>query len=189
MYYIWTLDTDQAGSDYFDCGIDQFDDWDLIEWQIGNKIEGKLPEILKYYAVNAVLPNDYAMTGSMEFLISSKIFIILKQSGEDNIDYYESCIIQPEGNRIDRYFTANILNVVDCIDNNESNYRVIKYGPVEVCYYSKLVLNYEKIDSKIKLFRLSGREGLVVAHESIVEAFKEEGVTGIKFVPVEDYKD
>lgn len=189
MYYIWTHLFDKSQKDFFDCGIEQFEGWDLIEWQSGKKITSPLPETLHYFAINNVNPDDYVMTGSTEFLVSGKIVAILNRIGVSNIEYYKSSIHKPNGEMLEEFFTVNILSVVDCINKKKSSYRVQRYGPVEVNYYSKLVFRYKKIDQSLKLFRIHEREGLVVAHESVVNAFHSEGITGIRFHNVDNYAD
>lgn len=194
MYYIWEKYADATTdlSDYFRCGIssDYEEIFDKAEdcFMFGKKIDFELPNPFKYHAVNMANKVDFPSTvgGMSYFLLSQKIADILKKLKTPNIEYYPSIIIRPNNEIIENYYTLNIMNVIDCINLKNSKYVKSEYLGYQ---FKKLVLNLDKIPKDIKLFHLYECETMIVAHEDIVKACKDAGVTGIDFVPVEKYRD
>jgi len=182
MYYIWKLKK-TGKPDYFDCGIEQFEGWETVPWMFAEKITFKLPEILNYYTDSKVLPGDYPRVGSTEFLISKKIYEIFNRLNIDGIDYYKSRIIAP--NKIfDDYYTANILNIVDCFDEGNSIFRYITPGESTMRTFKKISIHEEKIPDNIKLFRIKRLARYVIVNEEIKDTFETEHVTGVNFLPI-----
>lgn len=191
MYYIWEHDGGEKAR-FFSCGVEQFEGWEDIGLNFGKRPEKTLQIPLKYYANNEMPPEDYPRTGSCcWFLLSQKVVNILKDNNIPNIDYYESQIISPKGEIFENYYTINVLNVLHCVDREKSDYLIKDYGfpGSEYFFFNKLVLDKSKIPDKIKLFIL-GEIGIIrVVHQDIKDACEKAGVTGIKFIPVEEYRD
>ena len=182
MYYVWEYYLDKR-EDFFTCGIEQFDGWENIPWFQGNIIEQKLPSILKYYTDSTLLPYDYPLTGGGgAVLISGKIMEILDRLQVKGFDRYPSEIIRPNGEVIDNYYTLNLLNKVSCVNQRQSIIQMKKFGPVQIPEYKKLILDYDRIPSDVLLFRLEGRETIILVHEKVKKAFDEEGVTGADLI-------
>lgn len=191
MYYIWKYN---AGDEtrFFSCGIEQFEGWEKLGFNLGHKPTIDFPLPLKYYAVNGMMPEDYPMTGSFfDFLVSKKIASILKAHNIPNINYYESQIVRPDGEILKDYYTINILNIVNCVDMEKSDYLIKDWGfpGSEYYFFNKLVLDETKINEDIKLFLLGEEVVHKVVHQDIKDACEKVGVTGIKFIPVEEYRD
>jgi hypothetical protein len=157
MFYLWKYDT-QGKGDFFRCGIEQFNGRTNIAWTLGKKIDLPLPEILKYYAENMLLPEDFPLTGSTEFLVSGRIVKILKQMKVTDIDYYDSIIIRPNNTIIKEFSTLNILRVIKCIDFERSIYVQKTYGPAQTYHFSKLVLDQSQIPTDARVFRLEEKK-------------------------------
>ena len=184
MYYLWKHATSNRTA-FFSCGMEQFDGWTDIPWNMGHKIEADLPSIIRYYSCNFMQPEDYPMTGTtFHFLISDRITDILKKFEFGGIDYYKSQIIYSNGYILNNYHTINILNTLDCINNNLSVYEIRKYGSAEIYKYKKTWLDYSKIPEGIKLFHIKYNGGVPVIHESIKQALEEVAVSGITFEPL-----
>ena len=191
MYYIWERDARNDTDKFFDCGLQQFDGWADAEWMFGEKITQTLPNPLPYNAKNMMEAPDYPMvaTGGGIMLISGKIASILQGLNVPNIDYYPSVIVRPNGEIIEDYYTINILNVIECVDFDKSDYEKRIYPRSWIPDFRKMVLDEKLIDKGITLFRLKERRTLVAVHESIVKECEKQGVTGINFISVKKYKD
>jgi hypothetical protein len=184
MYYIWELDSQEAVYEFFRCGMEQFNGWTDVPWQLGLKVDHYLPPVLRYYAVNMLEPEDFPRTGTgQHFLVSDRIVNILKSLNVPGIDYYESEIIRPNGEVIKGYSTLNILNLLDCIDKEKSQFSIIKYGPAKVYKFKQLCLDHSKIPHQLKLFKVKGKF-LIIADQLIKDAFKAEKITGVYFKPI-----
>lgn len=111
------------------------------------------------------------------------------------------------------YFIANVVVLVDCVDHEKS---ILEYfyppelrdqkkedpnkeddindpfageNPNDIDFITKLVLDENKIDPKLKVFRLKDQPNLLVFHESIVNLIRKEKLSGFVFVPVAEYTD
>lgn len=183
MFYLWRNSTDKRKK-FFNCDIEQFEGFSDIPWITGEKINrDQVPQILRYYAQNSIIPEDFPYTSSVEFLVSNKIVSILQKFDIPNIDYFESVIIQPNGNQITGYCTLNILNVIDCLDEKKSKF--ITTGSVSKYYSFKSIALFEKrIPEEIKLFRLKDHETLIIVDEGVRQEFIKQKVTGVSLTPV-----
>jgi hypothetical protein len=184
MYYIWELDTQEVVYEFFRCGMEQFKGWTDVRWQLGMKVDHYLPPVLRYYAVNMLEPEDFPRTGAgQHFLVSDRIVNLLKGLNVPGIDYYVSEIIRPNGEVIKGYSTLNILNALDCIDIEKSQFSIVKYGPAGVYKFTKLCLDHSKIPPQVKLFKMK-KKFLILAHKGIKDAFEAEKITGVYFKPI-----
>jgi len=132
-----------------------------------------------------LLPEDYPFTGSTEFLVSSRIANILKGLNVSGVDYYESEIIRPNQEVLKGFVTINITNRISCLDKEKSIFSIRHYGPAEVYKFKKISLDSSRIPEGVKLFRLEEQSTLVIAHQMIKERFEKDGITGVKFEPVD----
>jgi len=112
------------------------------------------------------------------------------------------------------YFIANVVGLVDCVDHKKS---IVEYfyppelrnrakeqypnnddeiinpfaddNPDDVDFITKLVLDENKIDPGLKIFRLKDQPDLLLFHDSLVELIRKEKLSGFVFVPVSEYTD
>jgi hypothetical protein len=189
MFYIWEFLTNKK-TKFFKCGLEIFEGSSRIPWNSGIKFESeKLPKLLQYKAVNNFSPEDYVLTNGPQFLVSEKIVNILKTQNPEGIEYYDSEIIRPSGEVLKGFSTLNITNVVECMDKAKSKYRYEEFGPAKAIMFDELRLDHEKIPEKIKVFRLLEARTLVIVNQEIKAAFESKSITGVKFIPVEEYVD
>lgn len=185
MYYIWEHER-KGSTQFFSCGMEQFEGWTNIPWNMGKELTQTIPSTIKYFANNGILPEDYPRTGTgFHFLISEKIVNILRKLDVQGIEYYDSIIIRPDSSIISGFSTINIINVLDCLNRELSDYEIKKYGPAEVFEFNKICLSRNKIPENIKLFHLKEQKSLTFVHESLKNIFEREGISGISFKPVE----
>lgn len=185
MYYIWEYEK-KGSTKFFSCGMEQFEGWTDIPWNMGIKLTETVPSTIKYFATNGILPEDYPRTGTgFHFLISDKIANILRKLNVEGVEYYNSIIVRPDNSIISGFSTINIINVLDCLNRELSEYEIKKYGPAEVYEFNKIRLYQSKIPDNIKLFHLKEQKSLTFVHESLKTVLESEGVSGISFKPVE----
>jgi len=186
LFYLWEYKTTQR-TRFFSCGIEPYDGWLEILWITGGKIEsGKLPGVLKYNAENQMKPEDFPLTSDTEFLVSERIVKILQDLKTPGVDYYKSEIIQPNGNVIKDYCTLNILNVLDCLDKENSKYMLKSIGPSKVYRFKRISLEESKIPEGVRLFRIKEKRTLVFADQYLKDAFEGAKITGVRFVPISE---
>lgn len=185
MFYLWEYDTKNSDSKFFSCHMEENNELIDIPWISGEKIDKPL-NIIKYYADNMLPPEDFPFNGSIEILVSNKIVEILKKLKVTGIDYYESEIIQPNGNVIKGFYTLNILNIIDCLELEKSNYIIKEIGPGIVYRFTKISLNNCKIPSGVKVFRIPEKLMLLFVDQDIKEEFDRQKISGIKLIPINE---
>lgn len=148
-------------------------------------ISVKIPDRINYYCENDLFPEDFPMTGGSQFLISSKIKKVFETYNVTDVDYYDSCLIQPNGNIIEDYKTVKIKKIINCVDLGKSEYFNLGIDDIDIFSFSKIVLINEKIPKGTLLFRLGESPADLLIHEKLKEALEKEIVTGINFIKVD----
>ena len=107
------------------------------------------------------------------------------------------------------YEIFNVNSLLDCVDHTVSNLEYFVMPPDipedipeemkailqeqeqdnDIDFIRKLVLDESKIPDDIKIFRLKDCPRILVFKEEIVQAIREEGLTGFVFVPLSEYTD
>ncbi|MCK4542925.1 MAG: hypothetical protein KAU17_11880 [Spirochaetales bacterium] len=186
-YYLWDYEIDDS-IPLYTCGIEQFDGWDKIGFNSGREIKVNLPEVLKYYSDNKSPPPDFPRANSSRYmLVSDKIASILRDYNVTGIDYYLSEIIHDDGSRFAPYYTINCGYFSDCVNYDASEYLMKRYVSTEIPVFRHLVLDQSKIPENWLLFRFIRNKNLLFIHEEIVKKLKDAGVTGTRFVPVDEF--
>lgn len=85
----------------------------------------------------------------------------------------------------DDYKIASIVGVADCVDKEKSNLTYFDDGDIKLI--KKLVLDYSKIPSNLKIFRLINDRTLPLVHQSIKDAIVGSGMTGCVFYRPEEF--
>ncbi|NTX53275.1 hypothetical protein HR086_18415 [Myxococcus sp. CA039A] len=88
----------------------------------------------------------------------------------------------------DDYFIVNPFKVVDCIDKDKSKYRWNNIDPEKMSSCTKLVLKPEAINPELLLFRPQHLEYYVLVHPDLAAALEEEGFTGLRFTPIDEFE-
>lgn len=184
MYFLWEYKSENIKS-FFRCGIEQFVGWTDIDWITGSVTLVKIPERITYYCENDLFPEDFPMTGGSQFLISSKIKQVFEAHNVTCVNYYDSCLVQPNGNIIEGYKTTIIKKIINCVDLGKSNYFNLGVDGIDILSFSKVVLINEKIPKEVLLFRLGESPATLLIHKKLKEALEKEAVTGIDFIEVD----
>jgi hypothetical protein len=185
MFYILTHQTNNE-TQFFSCNLEEFEGWLNISWLTGEEIDSiKLPKILRYRADNLLLPEDFPLTSYTGLLVSNRISGILKKSNISGLQYFDSEIVQPNGNVIQGFYTINILNELDCLDKSKSKFQVKTLGPALMYKFKKIVFDESKIPKEARLFRIKESTNVFV-DQSLKDTFTKEKITGIKLTPISE---
>ena len=87
---------------------------------------------------------DYLFVIGAQFLISIKVEKIFTEMNIINIEYFESHLIQPNGNCITGYKTAIIKSEIPCADMEKSEYLISEVNNDKIYFFSKVVLDKKK---------------------------------------------
>ena len=79
------------------------------------------------------------------------------------------------------YFIVNPLNVVDCINLEESEVEWNSLDSEDIDDLEELVFDEGKIDDNMLIFRAKYLDGCIFVHEDLVKEIKKQGFTGNSF--------
>ena len=174
-----------AGTDctnFVTCTIEEFDGWTRFCWSSGEPyFKVILPEILTYHCDKNLPLGDFPYSNSGQFLVSGRVADLFKEMNAQNIDYYESRLIQPNDTVIEGYVTVVIRNVIKCINLNKSLYRIGKICDEEYYSFYEITLDSEKIPQETVLFRIEEDVGYKIVHERLKQALEKINVDGVTF--------
>ncbi|WP_163993630.1 imm11 family protein [Pyxidicoccus caerfyrddinensis] len=88
----------------------------------------------------------------------------------------------------DEYFIINPIRVVDCIDKDKSRYKWNNIDPEKMSSCSKMVLKPEALDPELLMFRPRHVEYYVLVHPELAKALEDEGFTGLRFTPIDEFQ-
>ena len=181
MNYYKIIDDDTADRWHLSLPRDKNGE-DLFEWKFNlGKICNENREIfvdIKYGGE----PLDFTLCAFEIPVVNDKIINLLSDYITDNLQVVP--IIIPD--ILDKFYILNILNVVDCVDEDRSEF--IKWTKND--HRSDLAGDYREITELYidqikakgnKIFRLGGWEMEIVVNEEIVSSFKSAKTTGILF--------
>jgi hypothetical protein len=120
-------------------------------------------------------------------IVDLKWLAALQLVGESNFELFPVSFADGHGKRDDTSFRfMNLLNNVDCMDMNLSNYDVDEDG--FVAHVWRLVIDESRIPSDRHLFRIKEIESTILASDALMEQVIETIDRGAKFVRVEDFQ-
>lgn len=122
-------------------------------------------------------------------VFSDKLINLLSDNGIDNLQIFPCQLVNKvSGQKIENYSVVNILGKVSCIDFDNSDVEFLSSHDSKILCYSYINLDENKIGDFF-LFILAEMPVQIVAHEKIVLAVEEQGITGIEFMSQGDVAD
>ena len=121
-------------------------------------------------------------------VINEKIQSILNELAANNIEYHDLMIHdEVMGCEISEYKIANIIGLEKCINMKLSQVRIDEdYGGIEAI--ERLVLDEKKLkETTLRIFRIMELEQIVLAHDSVKEAFEANNISGVEFMHPEKF--
>lgn len=124
-------------------------------------------------------------------IVSSKLAEIIKSIVEKDKIELLPVIINNHENKVasEDYVIANAVDVVDCIDREQS---ILTWNPIDpelISVVEKLVLDQNKIPENAVFFRLKNWLLRIIVREDLFEKLMNANLTGLKLKPVADYNE
>nr|WP_158622310.1 DUF1629 domain-containing protein [Corallococcus sp. CA047B] len=85
------------------------------------------------------------------------------------------------------FYVLNLLEVVECVDLEKSQYERSVMDPTFIAWFSLLVLDAARIPPQAKLFRLKEKPDLILIREDLAQVLVNEDYTGMMFLELEEY--
>jgi hypothetical protein len=160
----------------------------LAMWITGKKLDLEPPvmEIMNDEEHPAIL-TDQLLTILNVPIFSPRLVQVFQDMGIDNVDYYPIRIrINETEEVIENYRMANIIGLIDCLDEENSQCTRFSDG-VGFRRVKKFRLLEDRVPPDTSIFRLGEFPFIILAHESIKERCEREGIVGAKFVDPSKY--
>lgn len=126
---------------------------------------------------------DYLANNLGWFIVSERFKAILEEI-DDGIQYLPINLVSKGENKILKGFSiANILNVVDALDLENSDYIVFELDGESIYSVRKYALRKETIQSK-HIIKLKGDEIPIFISEELKELIERNNITGCDFLEV-----
>lgn len=160
---------------YFDDGVL------LAHPEAGTALDIKMSE-----EEDGLLTDNLVAPALPGLLVSSRLRSVFDENGVDNIQYFPVNLTLSDGTVSSvRYFVANIVGRVACIDFERSDI-VVSGDPMVVDAINSLVL-HEDLIQDLDIFRLGELPVTIVVSSRLKNAIERSGVTGVAFYAVDEY--
>ncbi|MFY0564524.1 imm11 family protein [Archangium lansingense] len=121
-------------------------------------------------------------------VVSKEFKTALEEFGCENIEFLPISILNHRGKLASAdYFIANVIGLTDCMDREKSTYKNNALIPTQISSCSKLVLREDAIPEQLHFFRLGNAPRIHVVTEKLKQELERRKLTGLLFVPVEEY--
>lgn len=136
--------------------------------------------------------SDVLLTSFPLQVFSPKLKALLRDVGVRNIQYFPVTISGRDTREdVSSYQLANVVGAIDCLDLEHSEF-ARSLGSGNIIRVSRFRILPDRVawqgnDSVPLLFRLGEFKRHLLAHQSVKDACEKEGITGVKFVPPEQY--
>jgi len=120
---------------------------------------------------------------------SYRLIDSLKKVGVDNIDYYPCRINNLVTGRIyTSHMAANILDVIYCLDRENSELEIDDEEPGEIWSIDNMKLIEDRLGDTL-IFRLGERKSTVLVHERVKQQIEKDRLSGVVFLPSDGYRE
>lgn len=190
MYYVWETRV-RRPTDVIVPNFPSAPGGQRVSFLTGRRLLTKLPEVEISYSAHSpcTLTDDLVIHKRRCLVHSNRLVETLRRVGVDSIDYY-ACRLFNEATRASdgTYQVANLLDVVFCLDRENSELDIDDEEPTEIWSIDSMKLLEDRLGDSL-MFRLGERRKTVIVHESVKAAVEREGLSGPVFLPVEGYRE
>jgi hypothetical protein len=131
---------------------------------------------------------DSIPNGVLFLIVSEKLKAILEKEVPGEIEFLPIQVLDHQKNKIEaRYYIANVLTVVLCMDYQKSVYVMSALDKTQVHHFKNLVLDNAKIPENTKIFRLGEETTLTLVRYDLIKVIIDSGCTGMSFIDIKDY--
>jgi hypothetical protein len=121
-------------------------------------------------------------------LVSKRLKETIEAGGIDKVEFLQVTIINHKGRLAStEYFIVNPVEIRDAIDLHQSDVQWNAINPNLISSCSRLVLDDEKIDPNLKMWRLKFFPRRVLVRRDLADAILTEQFTGVAFTEVADF--
>ncbi len=162
-----------------------------VNFIAGRRFKQPLPELdIHFHAAGDFAITDDLVIARRRCLVhSARLTDVLRRAGVDGFDLYPCRLVNDHDGRVLRtHHAINLLDVIHCLDRDQSELEVDDEEPNEIWSILRLHLLASRLGDSL-MFRLGERRNTVIVHERVVQALVQAGITGPVFLPAEGYRE
>jgi hypothetical protein len=162
-----------------------------VSFIAGRRFLRPLPELEIRFEARGVyhLTDDLVIRRRRCIVHSHRLAEVLRKAGVDGIDYYPCRLVNDLDGAVHRtHQAANILDVIYCLDREQSELDIDDEEPNEIWTIERLKILEDRLGDSL-MFRLGERRNTVIVHQIVKDAIEREGLTGPVFLPVDGYRE
>ena len=121
-------------------------------------------------------------------IVSQRFKTFLENHAKEWIEFLPIGVLDHEKQPIKApYYIANVLRTLPCMDETRSDFVRSAIDKSQVHHIKRLVLDTDQIPEDANIFRLGQEQDLILVRSDLAEAIEGAGMTGIYFMPLDDY--
>ncbi|CAM3234417.1 hypothetical protein G4177_21685 [Corallococcus sp. ZKHCc1 1396] len=150
-----------------------------------------------WYPVNVTFPlaedRGLELTDSIPntlglIIVSERLKRFLEANAGAHMEFLPARLLDQKDRLVpEPYFILNLLEVVECVDLEKSQYERSAIIPSFIAWFSLLVVDPARIPPEAKLFRLKEKPNLILIREDLAQVLVNEDYTGMMFLDLEEY--
>lgn len=176
-----------SATKFVTCTIPEESPYFYTWWTSGKPLKEKIEEPIIYHVYDHDgSVEDFPFTNAGQFLISSKLYQLLKESGAKFDSYRSNIIIEDTGIWLKDYYTINFIESYPVLERQLSDFDIDPDFPEsKVRTIRKLVVKATAVPKKIEIFKLAESRVVTMVSKKFKEKMITAGITGVVFKSVE----
>ncbi len=124
-----------------------------------------------------------------QLIINERVRTFLEAEGVQHVEYLPIRVINHKDREVkERYFIANMLPLVDCIDQSKTRFEWNPLNDQQMMDVENLTLDENKIPANFKLLRLKYLPTVTLIHRELAMKMKEAKFRGFELEEISDYR-
>jgi len=121
-------------------------------------------------------------------IVSSAMRKIIQTHQSNDLEFLPVSIRNHKGRvAADDYSIVNFLRLIEVVDRGASEFRVDAAYDDQISKYDKLILRQDIEENGPAILRMKETPMLILAREDLAKAIEMAGMTGVTFVPTDEY--
>ena len=121
-------------------------------------------------------------------VISAKFRDFLIQQDITNVEWLPVTIVDHQGKAVAKeYVIANVLEVVDCVDQDASDFTWNKLEADLIAGFVELVIDESRVPAGLRMFRMKYFPNKIIVDEALRDAIEGADLSACELLPVEEF--
>ncbi|MDQ0418684.1 hypothetical protein J2Z48_002887 [Croceifilum oryzae] len=187
MKYYKVLTSDKGSEDIIVCYCSDSGGFESYELKEGKYVDFQTEKeiVFNFDPAEGKCSTDYLVCDKNWFLVSERVKMVLDSLEERGVQYIPVRIYNKETDEsLGGYSVANVVNVLDALNLEYSDYSIFEYGENQkLVSVKKYALNRQCLENK-HVFKLHGDEFPLFVSEEFKKEVEKNKLTGFDFLEV-----